>query len=82
MTCKSKIGRFRFQEYQYPIVLAWAVAVQNARIDKAVIDLGKSMIAYGQAYVVLSRVKSLEGVMLAGLISAFHKNDRASSLRV
>ena len=50
-------GRFRFELYQYPIVLAWAVAIPSARIDKAVIDLGKSMIAHGQAYVVLSRVK-------------------------
>ena len=36
------------------------------------------MYAHGQAYVALSRVKSLEGVMLVGLKkSAFHKNDRA-----
>ena len=80
-TFKSRNGRFRFERYQYPIVLAWAVTiykVQGLSVDKAVIDLGSSVFAHGQAYVALSRVKSLGGVMLVGLIkSAFHKNDRA-----
>lgn len=52
--------------------------MQGFSLDKAVIDLGLSVFAHGQAYVALSRVKSLEGVMLVGLItSAFYKNDGA-----
>ena len=80
-TFKSRNGRFRFERYQYPIDLAWAVTihkVQGLSLEKAVIELGQSVLARGQAYVALSRVKSLGGVMLMGLIkSAFHKNDRA-----
>jgi len=38
--------------------------VQGLSLDKAVIDLGKNVYANGQAYVALSRVRNLEGVML------------------
>jgi len=41
--------------------------VQRLSLDKAVIDLGRNVFARGQAYVALSRVRNLEGVMLMGL---------------
>ena len=75
---KSKNGQFRYE--QYPS-LPWAVAIYKAQglsLDKAVMDLGHSVFAHGQACIALSRVKSLEQVMLVGLVeSAFHKNGYA-----
>ena len=76
---KSRNGRIQFERYQFPIVLAWAVTihkVQGLSLDRAVIDLGSSIFAHGQAYVAVSRVKTEEGVLLVGLIrSAFKKTD-------
>ena len=74
-------GRYQFERYQYPLVLAWGVTihkVQGLSLDKAVMDLGSGIFAHGQAYVALSRVRSLQGVMLVGLArSAFDpKQDR------
>ena len=52
---------------QYPLVLSWAMTIhkiQGATLPKAEIDIGASIFEFGQTYVALSRVQSLEGLYL------------------
>jgi len=51
---------------QYPVKLAWAVTVhksQGLTFEKAIIDVGQAF-APGQVYVALSRLQSLDGLIL------------------
>jgi ATP-dependent DNA helicase PIF1 len=56
---------------QIPLILAWALTIhkiQGATVEMAQIDIGQNIFEYGQTYVALSRIKSLEGLFL----SSFH----------
>ena len=50
---------------QFPFILAWAVTVHKAQgltLEHVRIDLGRGMFAPGQAYVALSRCRTLDGI--------------------
>jgi ATP-dependent DNA helicase PIF1 len=66
---------------QIPLCLAWALTIhkiQGATLSMADIDIGGQIFEYGQTYVALSRVQSLEGLYL----SAFNPSRIKSNSRV
>ncbi|WP_316820793.1 ATP-dependent RecD-like DNA helicase [Pedobacter gandavensis] len=64
---QQQVGEF----FQFPIKLAWAVTIhksQGLTFDSAIIDAGNSFVS-GQVYVALSRVRTLNGLILRSKIN-------------
>lgn len=74
---------------QIPLRLAYAITIHNCQgstLDCALIDVGKNTFEYGQAYVALSRVKSLDSLYIHDLeatafrahpkVLAFYKGEK------
>jgi hypothetical protein len=66
---------------QIPLCLSWAMTIhkiQGATLPMASIDVGGQIFEYGQTYVALSRVESLDGLYL----TAFHAEKVRANERV
>jgi ATP-dependent DNA helicase PIF1 len=66
---------------QIPLILCYALTIhkiQGSTLDMAEMDIGNTIFEYGQTYVALSRVKSLEGLYL----NAFNPNKIKANKKV
>ena len=62
---KQTIGKV-----QIPLILAWAITIHKAQgmsLDFLKTDIGKDIFEYGQVYVVLSRIRNIEGLSLLNI---------------
>jgi len=67
----SIIGTFT----QFPVRLAWAITIhksQGLTFDRAVIDLARGTFSHGQLYVALSRLRTLDGLILTRPVKKAH----------
>jgi ATP-dependent DNA helicase PIF1 len=61
----------RVSRSQIPLLLAWASTIhgcQGCTMDYVICDVGETIFLPGQAYVELSRVRSLDGLLISSLV--------------
>jgi len=64
---EAEDGRDKIVKKQIPLDLAFATSVhksQGSTLEYVVIDIGRDVFEFGQTYVALSRVKSLDGLFI------------------
>ena len=68
MNGKTKSEGLTYVRSQLPFILGYAITIhgcQGMTLDSAIVDLGYSIFLPAQAYVALSRVKTLEGLYIS-----------------
>ncbi len=63
----ARKGEFEIVKTQIPLKLAWACSIHSSQgltLDYVLADIGDNIFDYGQTYVVLSRVRTIEGLSL------------------
>ena len=58
------------KKLQIPLIHSWAITIHKAQgmtLDFLKTDIGNSIFEYGQAYVVLSRIKNIDGLSLCNI---------------
>ena len=68
--CKIEEANESVIKRQIPLIHAWAITIHKAQgmsLEYIQTDIGQSIFEYGQAYVVLSRIRSLEGLSLINI---------------
>ena len=63
-------GKLKMIRFQIPLILAWAISghkSQGCSLDDVIEDLGPSIFSSGMGYVMLSRVRTLDGLLLSNL---------------
>ena len=66
-TWEIEEGKERILKRQIPLQLAFAISFhksQGSTLEYVIIDIGREVFEYGQTYVALSRVKSLDGLFI------------------
>jgi len=61
---------YNVKKMQIPLIHSWAITIHKAQgmtLEFLKTDIGSSIFEYGQAYVVLSRIKNIEGLSLINI---------------
>jgi hypothetical protein len=69
--CNYEEQRDKVSKIQIPLQLAFAISfhkAQGSTLEYVIIDIGRDVFEFGQTYVALSRVKSLEGLFISGSV--------------
>ena len=78
---KSKNEAWTYTREQFPFILGYAVTIhscQGMTLDCAIVDLGYSIFLPAQAYVALSRVRTLDGLYISKIAEkSFQADDEA-----